>query len=740
MSNLYSADNPKKKQCVILYCFFILPTILYLSISLSALTKIKVDVKHIGNQIVYFLTHVFEPRKINDKTLAFIFIGLVIWLMAFVLSYSKANMRLMHGEEHGTSSWGSIKQFNKKYADANESDNKILSEHIRMTYDTRTLRNNNMFVVGGSGAGKTAFLVSPNLLNVHGSNIYTDPKGSLIEDYGEYLKKQPNTRVYCINLCEMDKSMRFNPFNFIRTEIDVPKLINNIIKNTTPQEQPSSADPFWEQAESMYLQAVFYYIWLECPRNEIDRETGEDYVLEKNFTSVLKLLDEAKTDPNNPKRTRFEARLDELSEKHFARRTYDRMKVAAKAEETIASIVLCANSRFNKFDNPQLLNILSDNDVPLDEIGTGVNHDGKTKSFVFLIIPDDDDTYNFIPGMFYTLLFQELYYQARFYQGNKLPIDVGCWFDEFANIKMPSNFEKILATCRSRKVYCVAILQSLAQIKKLFKDGAWEGIVGNCDTLVYLGGNEQSSHKYISELLGKWTIDKQTTGESKGQSGSSSKNLDVLGRDLIDASEMRLLPNDKEIIFVRGEKPLIDRKWHPWEQKIHSIARDCGDYDFTNSDLEVEQNSLLLNEYQLDYYERKSKLDSNIKIYEDIDLASFLTLNIDEISDEDDLSEDDISDLINQLSESDIEKLEREEAEKQREEDIKVFMTKYDEMSIVEIYSFCEQIGDEDRQNCIMDYRKLGVDDEAIKRAVSFENSIKEIVRNLDIVKKFYQT
>lgn len=737
MSNLYSAENPKKKQCVIMYCFFILPIIIYLSVSLSGLTQIKINVKNITDQVIYFLVHFAEPRKFNDKTLVFLFIGIVVWLMAFVFSYSKASMRLMHGEEHGTSSWGSIKQFNKKYADSDETENKILSQSIRMTYDTRTLRNNNMFVVGGSGAGKTAFLVSPNLLNVHGSNIYTDPKGSLLDDYGEFLKKQPNTRVYSINLCEMDKSMRFNPFEFIRDEADVPKLINNIIKNTTPQENPSSADPFWEQAESMYLQSVFYYIWKECPRNDIDADTGEIYTLERNFGSVLKLLDEAKVNPRT-KKTEFESRLDLLASEHsnhVACRTYDRMKVAAKAEETIASIILCANSRFNKFDNPKILNILSDNDIPLNEIGTGSNFDGKTKSFVFLIIPDDDDTYNFIPGMFYTLLFQELYYQARFYPGNKLPIDTGFWFDEFANIKMPSNFEKILATCRSRKVYCVPILQSLAQIKKLFKDGAWEGIVGNCDTLIYLGGNEQSSHKYISELLGKWTIDKQTTGESKGQSGSSSKNLDVLGRDLIDASEMRLLPNDKEIILVRGEKPLIDRKWHPWEHKIHSVARDCGDYQFEENNNSQEE-SIILNEEQMAYYERKCKTDHSVIIHDDIDLISFLSFDVDEIPDDDELTDDELKELVDKLSETDLERIEREEAEKERQKDVKSLMDNYDDLSLMEIYSspLCE----EERKNCIVDYRKLGVNEEVIKREVSFDIPIKQVQENLKVAKEYY--
>ena len=204
-----------------------------------------------------------------------------------------------------------------------------------------------------------------------------------------------------------------------------------------------------------------------------------------------------------------------------------------------------------------------------------VKKNGKTKSNLFIIIPDDDDTFNFVPGMVYTLLFQELYRQARFF-GGKLPMDVGFWLDEMANIKMPNNFDKILATCRSRGVYCVPILQSLAQLKTLFADGAWEGIVGNCDTFIYLGGSEASTYEYVSKLLGKWTIDKRTSGESKGTSGSYSENYDVLGRELMLEYELRLLPDDECIIFVRGENPIRDKKWFPWEHEAYLEARKCG--------------------------------------------------------------------------------------------------------------------------------------------------------------------
>ena len=733
MANLYSSNNPKKKQCIIMYCFFILPLLAYIFISLSALTQVKININKLTDQVVYYLIHPFVSEKINDKTLMFLFVGLVVWALAFTFSYTKASMNLMHGEEHGTASWGDIKRFNKNYASENEQENKILSEKIRMTYDKSTLRNNNMFVVGGSGAGKTAFLVSPNLLNCHGSNVYTDPKGGLLADYGEFLKNQPDTRVYTINLCEMDKSMCFNPFDFIRDEADVPKLITNIIQNTTPQGQ-SSSDPFWEKAESMYLQAIFYYIWLECPiEQDLDRNTGEMVTLERNFKSVLKLLDEAKVDLRT-KKTYFELRLEKLREKkpnHVACRTYDRMKVAAKAEETVASIILCANSRFNIFDNPKLLRILSKNDIPLDEIGTGVNHDGKTKSFFFLIIPDDDKTYNFVPGMIYTLLFQELYYQARFYKGERLPLDVGFWFDEFANIKMPEGFEEILATCRSRGVYCVPILQSLAQIKKLYKDGAWEGVVGNCDTFIYLGGNEQSSHKYISELLGKWTIDKETQGESKGQSGSSSKNLDVLGRDLIDASEMRLLPNDKEIVFVRGEKPLIDRKWHPWEHNIYKKATSYGSYELSLYD-KKEEDITLLNEEQLDFYERKAESDDNVKIH-DIDLISFLAF--DETTISEDAEPSDFVELFEKLSETDLERIEREEHEAFVKKEMDSFMENYEDLSLMEVFQ--SDLCDSERRECINEFRKLGIDDEIIKREVAPDIPIKEVKKMLKVAQEY---
>lgn len=718
----------------------LLPAFLYLSWSLAALCVMEdLTPNALEENIKYCLLHFYIPEKNNAKTAAFILMGIIIWMLCFVMYYQQVTMNLMHGKEHGTAQWGSIKAFNKKYAEDNETENKILSENIRMKYDSSTLRNNNTFVVGGSGAGKTFFFVTPNSLNNHGSMVYTDPKGSLLDDYGNYLKQQPYTRVCQINLCEMEKSMRFNPFSFIRKRSDVSRLIRNIMMNTAPAEGTGgSADPFWDRAESLYLQAIFLYVWLECPRTEYDSSDNEIY-LRRNFETVINILDEAKVNDDGEK-SPLDIRMEQLeaeNPKHPAVVTYHRFMAAAG--DTLRSIIICANSRFNLFDDPEILRILSDNDIPLDEIGIGKNGDGRTKMHLFLIIPDDDDTYNFIPGMIYTLLFQELYYQARFFKGNKLPLDVGIWLDEFANIKMPPNFEKILATCRSRRIYCVPILQSLAQIKKLFKDGAWEGVVGNCDTFIYLGGNEQSSHKYVSELLGKWTIDKRTEGESKGTSGSVSKNYDVLGRDLMDATEMRLLPNEKCIVFVRGEKPLIDFKWNPLKKSIYKTAINAGEYVY-NPETEVQDDDIFdcINDRQIDYYTKLSKKNDSILIYDNLDPVTLLEMEDSELEDmfSGELGETEIENILNSLSSERLEEIAREETEQMESEEFNEFLLSYSMMSLLDIIK--SPLVEEQRKDCIKKLKKLGLDDETIKDEVSIDIPLDEVMQNVELAMEYY--
>lgn len=729
--DVYNRKNHKKKQCVVLF-LFLLPLFLYLAISLSALFELDISVFNIQDEIVRCMTKIWIPEKFNDKTWILVMFSLATWLMLFSVYYAKASMKLMPGAEYGTAEWGTVTEFNKKYQAENEKENKILSENIRMKFDASTLRNNNIFAVGGSGAGKTAFFVSPNLLNNATSAVYTDPKGSLLDDYGAYLSAQPNTRVFSMNLCEMNKSMRFNPFVFIRKESDIPRLIRNIMSNTSPEEgMTNSTDPFWDKAESMYLQSIFYYIWLECPRTTLNPYTGEEEVIEMNFSSVLKLLDEAEINDDgeeSPLEVRFRMLASEKPH-HPAVRTYRRFR--AGAGDTMRSVIMCANSRFNVFDNEELLHILSDNDIPLDELGTGPNGNGITKTHLFIITPDDDDTYNFVPGMIYTLLFQELYRTARYYPGNKLPIAVGCWFDEFANIKMPSNFEKILATCRSRNVFCVPILQSLAQIKKLFKDGAWEGVVGNCDTFLYLGGNEQSTFKYISELLGKWTIDKRSTGESKGTHGSYSQNYDVLGQELLDAAQVRMLPNDKCIILVRGEKPLIDNKWFIFEKSINKIAKKYGNYipkPLNNAD------TFVVTDDNLQYLHEVNEKEGNVFFYDNLNPLTFLKMDFEQMADESE--EVDLYKLINEMSMDEAEKIAREEEQYTRQRELDDFVNEFYNMTLYEI--FASDMMEDERKQAIIKLERIGIDEEKIKNEVSPEIPLEEMTEHVNMIINYY--
>ncbi len=624
-------------RSLLILCFILLPVALYLSYAAGGLYNKVFELNQL--KATYFWCLLHPVQCYNDKTAGVLALAFLVWLIASFSAYNKLNNNLMHGKEYGSAKWGSIHAFNQKYAAKGtpekpglSPDNKVLSENVRFRYTIDTLRNGNTFVVGGSGAGKTSFFLTPNLLSLHDCNIYTDPKGTLVEEFGAWLSKQKDTKVDVINMCEMEKSMHFNPFLYLRKKSDVTRLVGNLIQNTnTANIKNSSADPFWERAERMFLESLFLYVWMECPTAIFNKQTGNGNLLARNWKSILILLDEAQFgDKDHP--PLLDGRMDRLEQKksgHPAVKAYRRYR--SGPEETARSVIMTVNARMQPFDNDELLDIFSKNEIPLDEFGVGKEGDGKTKHNLFIVIPDDDDTFNFVPGMVYTLLFQELYRQARFF-GGKLPMDVGFWFDEFSNIKMPNNFDKILATCRSRGVYCVPILQSLAQIKTLFADGAWEGIVGNCDTFLYLGGNEASTFEYISKMLGKWTIDKKTNGESKGSSGSYSENYDVLGRELMLEYEIRLLPDDECILFLRGEDPIRDKKWFPWEHEEYRIAKEAGEFipeDITRKSEEERENCQFITQDSLEYMKKQSVKDDAIRIYP-IDAYGFMMMNLDE--------------------------------------------------------------------------------------------------------------
>ena len=608
-----------RKNSIVIPCLIIgeLFTI-YVSYVLNGVWNTNGDIVLILNKFNAAIKNPFG-HYYNANTLRAVIYGSLIYGMA-VLMYVTSRRNLMHGKEYGTARFADIRMVNKALADKDESKNRILSNNVRMSTDTSvTGLNNNMLVIGGSGAGKTFFIVKPNIMQMmlNNSFIATDPKGEIARATANMLKKN-GYNVKVLNLIDMAKSDGYNPFRYIREENDVVKLVTNIISNTTPKETAPS-DPFWEKSESMFLQALFYYVWLEMPPNR------------KNFQSVLDLLSEAEVDAKGndsklTKKMKQLAKTSKLKQNHPAYKQY--MKVIRGAGDTVRSIIISANSRLALLENPQILRILSKDDLHLEELGIGVNGDKHTRTALFCIIPDSDKSYNFIVGMLYTQLFQELYFQADFRNGGKLPIQVTLMMDEFSNVALPDDFCSLLSTMRSRRISSIIIIQNLAQIKALFKD-TWETITGNCDTLVYLGGNEKSTHQYISEMLGKSTIDKRSTGETRGVHGSASRNYDVLGRELMTPDEVRNMSNKKCLIFIKGFNPIFDDKYIPFRHKNFSQTEDGGGKAYVH-DPSLNQESLrpvkLLSEKQINDIKEYKKENEVVHIM-DMSLEEIMMLD-----------------------------------------------------------------------------------------------------------------
>lgn len=608
-----------RKNSIVIPCLIIgeLFTI-YVSYVLNGVWNTNGDIVLILNKFNAAIKNPFG-HYYNANTLRAVIYGSLIYGMA-VLMYVTSRRNLMHGKEYGTARFADIRMVNKALADKDESKNRILSNNVRMSTDTSvTGLNNNMLVIGGSGAGKTFFIVKPNIMQMmlNNSFIATDPKGEIARATANMLKKN-GYNVKVLNLIDMAKSDGYNPFRYIREENDVVKLVTNIISNTTPKET-ASTDPFWEKSESMFLQALFYYVWLEMPPNR------------KNFQSVLDLLSEAEVDAKGndsklTKKMKQLAKTSKLKQNHPAYKQY--MKVIRGAGDTVRSIIISANSRLALLENPQILRILSKDDLHLEELGIGVNGDKHTRTALFCIIPDSDKSYNFIVGMLYTQLFQELYFQADFKNGGKLPIQVTLMMDEFSNVALPDDFCSLLSTMRSRRISAIIIIQNLAQIKALFKD-TWETITGNCDTLVYLGGNEKSTHQYISEMLGKSTIDKRSTGETRGVHGSASRNYDVLGRELMTPDEVRNMSNKKCLIFIKGFNPIFDDKYIPFRHKNFSQTEDGGGKAYIH-DPSLNQGSLrpvkLLSEKQINDIKEYKKENEVVHIM-DMSLEEVMMLD-----------------------------------------------------------------------------------------------------------------
>ncbi len=503
-----------------------------------------------------------------------------VLLYAGIVAYNKsmsANTRL--GEEHGSAEWGSPAHLNAKYANRqNQFDNIILTENVRIGTDTHKHRRNlNLLVVGGSGSGKSRAVAMPALLQAASesenpnacSYLITDPKAELLRTMAPLLIAK-GYEIKVFNLVNVAQSDAFNPFPYMRSEADVLKMINNLIKNTTPR-NAKGEDPFWEKSEIALLSALILFLYHEAP----------DY--EKNFSTVMFMLENAAASEDNeeyrsPVDLVFEG-LEEEQPEHIAVKQYKVFKQAAG--KTAKSILVSAAVRLAAFNLSAIRRMTDYDDMDLGSLG-------ERKRAIFCVIPDNGDTsFNYIIGMLYTCAFQELYYRADQLHGGVLPVPVRIIMDEFQNVPVPGgdDFGKILATCRSRQIFCNIIIQNMAALRAMF-DKDWENITGNCDSLLYLGGNEQSTHEYISKLLGKSTIDTKTRGITRGRSGSSSENFQNTGRELMQPDEVRMLDNDYALLFIRGERPVIDRKYnlmrHP---HIHLTAHGgAAPYEIAQTD------------------------------------------------------------------------------------------------------------------------------------------------------------
>ena len=479
--------------------------------------------------------------ELCQDTLKCILISESIYSFSYLAYYyNRKNYR--RNEEYGSAKWANNKAVNKKYTEKDYSSNKILSQNVRIGLDGRRHRRNlNTLVIGGSGAGKTRFFGKPNLMHCNTSFVVLDPKGEQLRDVGNLLEKEGYV-IKVVDLINMNRSHCYNPFRYIKDDKDVLKLITNLIRNTTPKGSQTN-DPFWEKSETALLEALCLYLLHEAPEEE------------QNFTMVMEMIAAAEVKEDDEE---YQSPLDELFERleirnpnSLALKQYKIYKQAAG--KTAKSILISVGVRLSAFNLESIASLTATDELELDLVG-------ERKTAIFAVIPDNDSTFNFLIGMLYTQLFQMLYYQADIVHGGALPVPVHFLMDEFANVALPDEFDKLLSTMRSRLIFVSIIIQNLAQIKGLYKD-SWESIVGNCDTLYYLGGNEQSTHKFMSEYLGKETLDTNTYGKSSGRSGNYSTNYQQAGRELLTPDEVRLLDNDYGLLFIRGERPVFDKKY-----------------------------------------------------------------------------------------------------------------------------------------------------------------------------------
>ena len=528
------------------------------------------------------LNHPFQFHY-TEYTIKSMLVCTLLYAAGIGIFYS-SQKNYRRGEEHGSARWGDARQICKKYSQKPYSQNILLTQNFRISLDTHKHRRClNILVVGGSGAGKSRGFALPNIMQCCCSMVITDPKAELLRKTGGLLEKK-GYEVRVFDLINPDTSFCYNPFEYVHDDKDVLRLISNLIQNTTPKGSQSS-DPFWEKSETALLQALMLYLLHEAPPEE------------QNFAMIMEMLGSAQVkeedeDYESPLDILFD-RLEMRDPDSIAVKQYHIYKQAAG--KTAKSILISVGVRLAAFNLPQIAKLTNTDELDLSSMG-------ERKVALFCCIPDADTSLNYLVGMIYSQLFQTLYYMADRVHGGALPVPVNCIMDEFPNVSLPNEFEKILATCRSRSIYCSIIIQNMSQLKALFKD-SWESLVGNCDEFLYLGGNEKETHKYISELLGKETIDTNTYGQTKGKSGSYSTNFQQSGRELLQPDEVRMLDNQNALLFIRGERPILDAKYDLMKHPNIRYTEDGGAGPFNYAKAPLAHDDFTFDETRYDDYE-----------------------------------------------------------------------------------------------------------------------------------------
>lgn len=528
------------------------------------------------------LNHPFQFHY-TEYTIKSMLVCTLLYAAGIGIFYS-SQKNYRRGEEHGSARWGDARQICKKYSQKPYSQNILLTQNFRISLDTHKHRRClNILVVGGSGAGKSRGFALPNIMQCCCSMVITDPKAELLRKTGGLLEKK-GYEVRVFDLINPDTSFCYNPFEYVHDDKDVLRLISNLIQNTTPKGSQSS-DPFWERSETALLQALMLYLLHEAPPEE------------QNFAMIMEMLGSAQVkeedeDYESPLDILFD-RLEMRDSDSIAVKQYHIYKQAAG--KTAKSILISVGVRLAAFNLPQIAKLTNTDELDLSSMG-------ERKVALFCCIPDADTSLNYLVGMIYSQLFQTLYYMADRVHGGALPVPVNCIMDEFPNVSLPNEFEKILATCRSRSIYCSIIIQNMSQLKALFKD-SWESLVGNCDEFLYLGGNEKETHKYVSELLGKETIDTNTYGQTKGKSGSYSTNFQQSGRELLQPDEVRMLDNQNALLFIRGERPILDAKYDLMKHPNIRYTEDGGAGPFNYAKAPLAHDDFTFDETRYDDYE-----------------------------------------------------------------------------------------------------------------------------------------